>query len=202
MSFLFGELKNVKNELLAKKPFNLKNQNTMKKTSILLTFLLVALLSNFAKAQAPDLMVKEWERAKAYTKEYLDAMPEDGYGFKPTPDMRSFAEQMLHLTDANFGLGALASGTKSPIERGAAEKSADKSKEATTKMVMDGYDAVINDIKGLKPEQFQENVKFMAYEMSRAAMFNKIFEHQTHHRGQTTVYLRMKGVKAPQEKLF
>ena len=174
----------------------------MKKSTLLLSIFMLSLVSIFAKAQTPDAMIKEWERAKTYTKEYLDAMPEDGYAFKPTPEMRSFAEQMLHLTDANFGLGALASNTKSPIERGAAEKSADKSKAATTKMVMDGYDFVINAIKNMKPEQFQENVKFMAYEMTRATLFNKIFEHQTHHRGQATVYLRLKGVKAPQEKLF
>ena len=28
-------------------------------------------------------MIADWERAKAYTKEYLDAMPEDGINFKP-----------------------------------------------------------------------------------------------------------------------
>ncbi|MDB5118187.1 MAG: damage-inducible protein DinB, partial [Mucilaginibacter sp.] len=46
-------------------------------------------------------LVKEWERSKAYTKEYLDAMPESSYTLKPTPEMRSFAEQNLHLADAN-----------------------------------------------------------------------------------------------------
>jgi uncharacterized damage-inducible protein DinB len=30
----------------------------------------------------------------------------------------------------------------------------------------------------------------------------KAFEHQTHHRGQTTVYIRLAGAKPPQEKLF
>ncbi len=45
------------------------------------------------KAAAPDqTMIEDWERAKAYTKEYLDAMPEDGYGFRPTPDIRNFAQ--------------------------------------------------------------------------------------------------------------
>ncbi|MBO0721263.1 MAG: damage-inducible protein DinB, partial [Blastocatellia bacterium] len=28
------------------------------------------------------------------------------------------------------------------------------------------------------------------------------FEHQTHHRGQTTIYLRLKGVTPPGEKLY
>ncbi|HEX4849907.1 MAG TPA: damage-inducible protein DinB, partial [Puia sp.] len=47
-------------------------------------------------------MMADWQRAKIYTKAYLDAMPEDGYGFKPTPEIRSFAQQMLHLSDANY----------------------------------------------------------------------------------------------------
>src|SRR5262245_64359689 len=44
----------------------------------------------------------DWTRARDYTKEYLDAMPEDGLNFKPTPEIRSFAEKMLHLANTNF----------------------------------------------------------------------------------------------------
>ncbi len=73
--------------------------------------------------------------------------------------MKTFAEQMLHFTDANYELAALAGSIKNPIEDGASFKSADKSKEATTKMVMAGYDFVVNTIKNLKPEQFQEKIK-------------------------------------------
>lgn len=43
-------------------------------------------------------LVKEWQRAKAYSLEYLDAMPKDKYGFKAQDSIRSFAQQMLHLT--------------------------------------------------------------------------------------------------------
>ncbi|HWY33985.1 MAG TPA: hypothetical protein VNX68_05020, partial [Nitrosopumilaceae archaeon] len=64
--------------------------------------MVLTLVSSQAFAQFNQLeMVVEWQRAKTYTKAYLDAMPEDGYGFKPTPDIRSFAQQMLHLADAN-----------------------------------------------------------------------------------------------------
>jgi uncharacterized damage-inducible protein DinB len=70
---------------------------------------------NFSQAQTTtNDIVKEWERAKAYTKEYLDAMPESGYAFKPTPEMRSFAEQMLHLTDTDYAFVSAATGVKSP----------------------------------------------------------------------------------------
>jgi uncharacterized damage-inducible protein DinB len=158
---------------------------------------------NLAQAQSIDDMVKEWERAKTYTKEYLDAMPEEGYALKPTMDMRSFAEQMLHLTDANYGFAAAASGQKSPVAFGESEKSADKSKANTTKLVMAGYDFVIASLKQMKPEQLSEKVKlFDRFEMTRGQAFEKAFEHQTHHRGQTTVYIRLAKGVPPQEKLF
>jgi uncharacterized damage-inducible protein DinB len=148
-------------------------------------------------------MVKEWERAKAYTKEYLDAMTDSGYALKPTPEMRSFAEQMLHLTDANYGFTAAITGQKSPMGFGDAEKTADKSKANVTKITMDGYDFVINNIKTLTPAQLNEKIKlFGQFEMTKGLAVAKLFEHQTHHRGQTTVYLRLAGVKPPQEKLF
>jgi uncharacterized damage-inducible protein DinB len=38
--------------------------------------------------------------------------------------------------------------------------------------------------------------------MSKRNALAKVFEHQVHHRGQTTVYLRLAGVTPPQEKLF
>ncbi|PHN01896.1 damage-inducible protein DinB [Flavilitoribacter nigricans DSM 23189 = NBRC 102662] len=148
-------------------------------------------------------IVKDWERAKAYTKEYLDAMPESSYGLKPTPEMRSFAEQMLHLTDANYGFASAATGVENPIGRGESENTADKSKENVTKLVMAGYDFVIDNIRKMTADQLNESVQlFGRFEMSKGTALAKCFEHQTHHRGQTTVYLRLAGVKPPQEKLF
>jgi uncharacterized damage-inducible protein DinB len=50
--------------------------------------------------------------------------------------------------------------------------------------------------------QLTEKVKFAGKELPKSLLFSKAFEHQTHHRGQTTVYLRLKGVKPPDEMLF
>lgn len=169
-------------------------------------YLLAVLLSatSIAKAQTQnEALVKEWERAKAYTKEYLDAMPEKDFGLKPTPEMRSFADQFLHLTDANYAFMAAASGQKSPVNPGDSEKSADKSKAAVTKAVMDGYDFAIAGIQKIPDSQLNEKISlFGKFELTRQQAIEKAFEHQTHHRGQATVYLRLAGVKPPQEKLF
>lgn len=89
----------------------------------LATLCFIFLFASFTQAQSTTGdIVKEWERAKAYTKEYLDAMPDSGYSFKPTPEMRSFAEQILHLTDANYGFGSAATGKKSRYGMGELEK--------------------------------------------------------------------------------
>jgi uncharacterized damage-inducible protein DinB len=175
----------------------------MKRLSLLFTLLVITFASNsvFAQFTQPQ-MVEEWQRAKAYTKEYLDAMPADGYGFKPTPEIRSFAQQMLHLADGNYGLVSKASGKPSPLGQESAEKSVAQTKDATTKAVMDSYDFVISALQSLTTAQTQETQKFANKDITRLGLVGKAFEHQTHHRGQTTVYLRLKGVKPPAEKLF
>ncbi|MDO8965280.1 MAG: DinB family protein [Algoriphagus sp.] len=171
---------------------------------LLTTLALVIGLSVLSQAQTSiEEMVKDWERAKAYTKEYLDAMPAENYGLKPTPEMRSFAQQMLHLTDGNYGFASAATGVASPIGQGESEKSTDQSKENVTKLVMAGYDFVINSLKTMTPAQLSEATKlFGQFDMSKGKALEKCFEHQTHHRGQTTVYLRLAGATPPQEKLF
>lgn len=171
---------------------------------ILLSILTLLVMNTIVQAQSPvNEMVKDWERAKAYTKEYLDAMPAESYSLKPTAEMRTFAQQMLHLTDGNYGFTAAATGAASPVGMGASEKAEDQSKENVTKLVMAGYDFVINSIKTMTPAQLNESTTlFGQFEMSKGKALEKCFEHQTHHRGQTTVYLRLAGATPPQEKLF
>ncbi len=175
----------------------------MKLKSLAIALCLI-MSSQLTKAQlkVADL-VKEWERSKAYTKEYLDAMPESGYALKPTPEMRSFAEQVLHLADANNGFIAAITGTKSPSGQGELEKTTDKSKANVTKLVLGSYDFVIENVKKMSDAQFDEQIKlFGRFDMSKGKALAALFEHQAHHRGQTTVYIRLAGVKPPQEKLF
>jgi len=170
------------------------------KQTILVCLMLLATVVSFAQT-TQQKQIADWERAKIYTKEYLDAMPEDGYGFKPTPEMRSFAEQMDHLADANFNFTAAASGKKSPFE-GRAEKMADQSKANVTKVVMESYDFVIASFKAIPEADLTKDVKLFGMDTKVGIAFEKAFEHQTHHRGQTTVYIRLKGVTPPKEKLF
>jgi uncharacterized damage-inducible protein DinB len=152
-------------------------------------------------------MIKEWRRAKDYTKEYLDSMPGNAYSFKPTPETRSFGQQMLHLADANYLFATSASDKPNALgetlqNHNIAEKTITPEKEVTIKTVMDSYDFVISAIQGLTPDQWQGTVKFGKTDITRSGLFGKAFEHQTHHRGQMVIYLRLKGITPPAEKLF
>jgi uncharacterized damage-inducible protein DinB len=174
----------------------------MKRLSLLFA-LAITFASSTAFAQfTQSQMVKEWQRAKDYTKSYLDAMPADGYAFKPTPEIRSYAQQMLHLADANYGLIGVASGKPNPLGKVSAEKTIDPTKDAVTKAVMDSYDWVISTLQAMTPAQMDETIKFANQDFTRSGMFGKAFEHQSHHRGQCTIYLRLKGVTPPNERLF
>src|SRR5215510_5914840 len=88
----------------------------MKKSLYVIAFLFT--LSSKTNAQAfADLraqMVKDWERAKAYTIEYLNTMPTDKYSYKPNDSVRSFAGHMLHLATINAYLMFIASDQMPP----------------------------------------------------------------------------------------
>ena len=148
-------------------------------------------------------MVADWERAKAYTKEYLDAMPEDGMSLKPTPDIRSFAEQMLHMSQGTIGLVVSGTGA-TPIFQGKSLEKMDelKTKLAMTQVVMQAYNFAIESIRNLDASKLSNIIKRGDYNVSQYGWLNKAFEHQTHHRAQATIYLRLKGIKPPNEKLF
>src|SRR5687768_3718704 len=59
-------------------------------------------------------MVKDWQRSKVYTVEYLNTMPADKYSFRAHDSIRSFAQQMLHLAQANGFLMSTATDQKPP----------------------------------------------------------------------------------------
>lgn len=141
-----------------------------------------------------------WQRAKKHSLHYVDAMPEEAYGFKPTPDIRSFAEQMLHLAYWNCGLAEAAVSKANPFGKDEMEKKAEfKTKAAVRKAVEQSYDYVIAGLAELDEKKLAEEVNFFGQKMTRATIMTIAADHQSHHRGQTTIYLRLKGVTPPPE---
>ena len=177
----------------------------MKKQLTILCVLLCtgAFAQNFSDV-VKEQLIKEWVRAKAYTNEYLAAMPADKYSFKPNDSIRTFAQQMLHLAQGNIGLmGNAVAGEKPAFAMRNLEKAAGaQSKDSVTYFVNQSYDYAINGLKQFDASKFEEKASWMKLDETKLAWILKAFEHQTHHRGQTTIYLRTAGIHPPQEKLF
>jgi ABC-type transport system involved in Fe-S cluster assembly fused permease/ATPase subunit len=185
----------------------------MKNNYLSTTFfcLFVFLFSIAAKSQtltSADIkaqMVKDWERAKAYTVDYLNTMPADKYGFRPNDSTRSFAQQMLHLAGANVFLMMTAASTPpaSWLSMTLESRTSAQTKDSVMYYITSSYDYCINTVRAADVNKWGETVKvFNTYDVTRFAMTNKTFEHQDHHRGQTTIYIRLNGIKPPQERLF
>jgi len=77
-----------------------------------------------------------------------------------------------------------------------------QTKDSVMYYVNASYDFCINAVKNSDLNKWGEKIKIFGMETTRYAMMIKTFEHQTHHRGQTTIYIRVAGIKPPQEKLF
>jgi uncharacterized damage-inducible protein DinB len=177
------------------------------KKSFLLTGILAFMSCLPAYTQVAETvkaqLVKDWERAKTYTKEYLDAMPKDKYNFRAQDSVRTFAQQMLHLAQGTIGLSSNGTG-KERIWQGRNLETSPTAQSADSVIyyVMASYDFAIEGLKTMDASKLEEKNKRGNFDETRLAWLLKAFEHQTHHRGQTTIYIRLLGIKPPNEKLF
>jgi len=147
--------------------------------------------------------IKDWERAKAYTVDYLNTMPADKYTFKATDSIRSFAQQMPHLAQSNVNVIAPIAGEPNIFgDRNLEDSKTAQTKDSVMYYVVASYDLAIDGIKKMNVASLNEKVKLYNWEETKYAWLLKAFEHQTHHRGQTTIYIRLLGLHPPQERLF
>jgi len=148
-------------------------------------------------------LVREWERSKIYTQEYLNTMPVDKYSFKAVDSIRSFAQQMLHLAAGttflmNIATGATPSYNASNLEGRASVQN----KDSVMYYVNASYDYAIKAVKDLDASKLGEVIGEGHRQGTRFALLLKALEHQAHHRGQTTIYIRLQGIRPPNERLF
>lgn len=166
---------------------------------IIVPFLLFSVLANGQKIDS--LYIKaaltKLTNAKEYTLKVANLMPEVNYSFKPTTGEMSFGEQLLHLSS---NLGWLSSsylrdkGEENPITKSDAKI---QLKEEIIKVVNKAYDYAISTLQSFNPATLADPVTFFAGPMNKLQIINLINDHQTHHRAQMLVYLRLNEIKPP-----
>jgi len=74
-------------------------------------FTLLVPVSSFAqKADLKTEVMKDWADQKSTMAKISNEMPEDKFSYKSTPPQRNYGEQILHVAQANVGLGGMIGG--------------------------------------------------------------------------------------------
>jgi len=169
----------------------------MKSTFICIFALIAArpvLAQEPGKAIVGETM-KHWENSKALSLAVAEAMPADAYSFKATDAEMTFGEQMNHIAMANGSYCSAALGTKNPIA-----KPEDNSKATAIQNLTAAYDFCMTGLSKLDDKGLQETVTRGTNVVSKFELYWGGFTHAAHHRGQTEVYLRLKGITPPAYK--
>lgn len=135
----------------------------------------------------------DYRSVREYFIRAAEKMPEADFGFRPSPDVRSFGQQVAHVADDQYNLCAPAKGET----RKAAYREIENTLSAKADLVAalkqafaycDGaYDA-LTDASGAEK---------VAGGKTRFAMLNWNMWHTWEHYGNVVVYLRMKGLVPP-----
>ncbi len=163
-------------------------------------FILFTFCSLASRSQGHDSLfmasaIDKLKNSKDYTLSMADTVPPDQYDFRPTPEAMTLGDQLLHLS-AN--LGWLASAYLSEGENPVSESDkALRDKDSIRVVVARTYDHAISVLQKFDPKSLGDTVEFFAGPMTKMQVINLMSDHQTHHRGQLIVYLRLSGLTPP-----
>jgi len=126
-----------------------------------------------------------------------EAIPADKYAWRPTPDVRSFAEVFLHVSAANYNLYKLV-GTPPPsgIDVRALEKStSDKQKVIAT--LKDSFAHAKTAIKAMPDADLEKSLDWFGGKNTERGILLFIVRHAAEHLGQSIAYARFAGIVPP-----
>jgi uncharacterized damage-inducible protein DinB len=127
--------------------------------------------------------------------------PEDKYDFKPTPAQRSFAEQLLHTSNANYFFTNLAMGQKPPAEEDPKRDQFKTKADVVTfvkKTFTDGAAAIkARGDKGMSDLVVDADAhqQVRLYDLAYG-----LIEHDGEHYGQLVGYYRTAGLVPPESR--
>ena len=170
-----------------------------------LLYLAIFCCSTLVLAQNSEIkrLKTDFERGKTLSLAYIEAMPEDQFSYRATDSTMTFAEQMLHTAQGMYGLVANGTGQTNPYaQKNLVKDSKLHSKAEVLRIMTESYDFALEGIGGMDPTSFDEVITRGPFNVTRIDWVYKAKEHNTHHRGQAAIYLRLLGIKPPAYNLF
>ncbi len=162
--------------------------STLKKQLVLFFF---ALMTSMSYAQVkPAQVLKAWDNMATMVIGTAEAMPATNYAFKPTKELRSFADQIGHTAGANYLFASVVKLTApkpSPM-------SGKKDKSNVVKDLKASFEFIKSGIKKLTQQDLNEEIDFFGSKMSRLQAILIMTSHLQREHGKTTIYTRLKNI--------
>lgn len=144
-------------------------------------------------------LVDAFERAKAWDVSLAEAIPDSALDWAPSPDVRGFAEQVIHAANNSF-ISTYLFGETAPAFGDEEALAADRG--ALIAAITTGYDWLIERLGAMSAADLAQRQEFFGSSMSRARIALFALEHAMWTRGQLVPYLHAHGVPVPQVQLF
>jgi hypothetical protein len=148
---------------------------------------------------AKAYLVDAFQRAKAWDISLAEAIPDSAMTWAPGPDVRGFAQQVIHAAN-NLFIAEAVFGAEGPAFGDEDTLVADKA--ALIAAVGAGYDWIIERLEAMPTSALGEETEFFGRSMARARVFMFALEHAMWTRGQLVPYLHAHGVAVPLQRLF
>lgn len=126
-----------------------------------------------------------------------EAIPADKFSWRPSADVRSFAEVFLHVSAANFNLDKLV-GTPPPT--GVDVKNLEKSttdKAQVIATLKNSYEHAKSVIRSMSDADLEKSMDWFGGKNTERGILLFIVRHGAEHLGQSIAYARFAGVVPP-----
>jgi len=169
----------------------------------MLTLLALAVCAG-AQTTVKDALAKHWKVSGEFTLAVAEAMPADGYTFRPNAEQMNYGQLMAHIAGVNLNACANASGlTRPELTPELAEWSKDALKvdvdrESAIRFLRDSFAFCDKAVAAMTPERLDTVQGPARRNLTGFEWLWGYFTHTAHHRGQAEVYLRVKGIKPPE----
>jgi uncharacterized damage-inducible protein DinB len=118
-----------------------------------------------------------------------EAMPESQYSYRPTKDVRSFAEILNHVGDISYILCSNVKGEASP-----AMAAAKDSKAEIMAYVKGAFDYCDGVYSGFNDAHLNDPADFWGHKTNKMFILTQVGNHDALHYGNLVTYLRLNGV--------
>jgi hypothetical protein len=156
-------------------------------------------------AAAPDAMAEDlltsWRDVVRKLVDMAEDFPEDKYDWRPAPDVRSFAEQLLHA--AGFVKFVAANAERRAPPAAEPQRRDFRSKAAIVKFVKETYAEGERAIAALSSDQLRSAIPVGLRSRPTASLYglwDTVVEHSGEHYGQLVLYYRLNHMTPPESR--